>query len=293
MRRLLFCELFRSSWRAIIMLEIPEAIVIANQLNQTVKGRKIARVVVGQSPHKFAFFLGDPQLYEAMLIGKSVSLAGAKGGMVAVEIEDATLVFADGVDIRYQAGESERPHKHQLLVEFTDQSSLSVSIQMYGGIWCFLNGEFDNLYYQVACQKPSPLTEGFDWDYFVRLITASEQEKLSAKALLATEQRIPGLGNGVLQDILYFAIIHPKKKADKFTALDQERLFHSIKDTLAAMVRQGGRDTERDLFGQPGGYPTRLSRLTAGKPCPVCGQLIRKEAYLGGSIYFCEGCQVL
>lgn|GEM_PF-2077218 len=30
------------------------------------------------------------------------------------------------------------------------------------------------------------------------------------KAFLATEQRIPGLGNGVLQDILWTARIHPK-----------------------------------------------------------------------------------
>jgi formamidopyrimidine-DNA glycosylase len=35
---------------------------------------------------------------------------------------------------------------------------------------------------------------------------------LSAKAFLATEQRIPGLGNGVLQDILFTAGIHPKRK---------------------------------------------------------------------------------
>jgi hypothetical protein len=32
-----------------------------------------------------------------------------------------------------------------------------------------------------------------------------EVKKLSLKALLATEQRIPGLGNGVLQDILFKA----------------------------------------------------------------------------------------
>lgn len=57
------------------------------------------------------------------------------------------------------------------------------------------------------------------------------------------------------------------------------------------MTEAGGRDTERDLFGNPGGYKTALSANTVGAYCPACGENIKKEAYLGGSIYYCEGCQ--
>ena len=32
---------------------------------------------------------------------------------------------------------------------------------------------------------------------------------------------------------------------------------------------------------------------TVGQPCPVCGSIIKKKAYLGGAIYYCEGCQVI
>jgi formamidopyrimidine-DNA glycosylase len=28
-------------------------------------------------------------------------------------------------------------------------------------------------------------------------------------------------------------------------------------------------------------------------PCPVCGTAIVKEAYLGGSIYYCKKCQMI
>jgi formamidopyrimidine-DNA glycosylase len=111
------------------------------------------------------------------------------------------------------------------------------------------------------------------------------------KAFLATQQRIPGLGNGVLQDILYVACLHPKRKVALLNAEEKERLFRSVKATLSEMADCGGRDTERDLFGKPGGYVTRASKNTAGQPCPVCGSVIRKEAYLGGSIYFCPRCQ--
>jgi formamidopyrimidine-DNA glycosylase len=125
------------------------------------------------------------------------------------------------------------------------------------------------------------------------LADAPKADKLSAKALLATEQRLPGLGNGVLQDILFEARIHPKQKVGALSARQRQVLYRVIRSVLAAMTRQGGRDTERDLFGQAGGYQTRLSRNTVGQPCPRCGETIRKESYLGGAVYTCAGCQPL
>jgi formamidopyrimidine-DNA glycosylase len=68
-------------------------------------------------------------------------------------------------------------------------------------------------------------------------------------------------------------------------------MYEAVKHVLAAMTAQGGRDTESDFFGQPGGYKTILSKKTVDKPCPVCGTLICKEPYMGGAIYFCEICQ--
>lgn len=101
---------------------------------------------------------------------------------------------------------------------------------MYGGINAF-PGESDNPYYQGARTKCSPLEERFDAGYFSRLWAASKQN-LSAKAFLATEQRIPGLGNGVLQDILFRAGIHPKRKLATLGDADAERLFRTLKSVL-------------------------------------------------------------
>jgi formamidopyrimidine-DNA glycosylase len=117
--------------------------------------------------------------------------------------------------------------------------------------------------------------------------------KLGAKAFLATEQRIPGIGNGVLQDILFQARVHPKKKINTCTEKEKKVLFTATKAVLLDRFRHGGRDTENDLFGNPGDYKTKLSKKTSGKPCPNCGSIIAKENYLGGSIYFCAQCQPL
>jgi formamidopyrimidine-DNA glycosylase len=211
--------------------------------------------------------------------------------MVELTAGDARIVFGDGANIRYHAKGAKRPEKHQLLVELEDGAALSASIQMYGGLWCVKDGRWDNPIYSVAKEKPSPLQEKFDQDYFSRIIDAPETQKLSVKALLATEQRIPGLGNGVLQDILFNAAINPKRKVEMLSDIEKKKLFNSVKATLKEMAEKGGRDTEKDLFGEAGGYKTRLSALTVNGPCPVCGGIITKQAYMGGSGYFCGACQ--
>ena len=38
-------------------------------------------------------------------------------------------------------------------------------------------------------------------------------------------------------------------------------------------------------------YRTVLCAKTAGTPCPACGTMIVKQAYLGGSVYYCPVCQ--
>ncbi len=273
------------------MIEMPEAIAVSKQINETISGKRIMNVIAAQSPHKFAWYHGDPGKYHELLTGKVIGKASGHGSMVEIQAEDAVILFGEGVGIRFHGENEKRPQKHQLLIEFDDFTALSASIQMYGGLWCFKEGEFDNPYFLLAKKRPSPFSEQFDRAYFEGIVSTPGTENLSAKALLATEQRIPGLGNGVLQDILYNAGIHPRKKVKAFTPKDKEILFDSVKATLAEMTLQGGRDTEKDLFGCSGGYKTKLSKNTVDKPCPACGKVIKKEAYLGGSIYYCEGCQ--
>ena len=272
------------------MIELPEAAVLAKQINETVIGKKIKNVVAAHTPHKLAWYFGDPQQYRGLLTGKVVSGATSYGGQLEVAAGKTKLVFSDGVNLRYYGKGAKLPDKHQLLLEFDDGSSLVGWVQMYGGLSAFSEGKNDNKYYLVAKEKPFPLSSDFDQGHFKSLFDQSAA-KLSLKAFLATEQRIPGLGNGVLQDILFNARMHPRKRTGSLSATDQKVLFDSIKNTLSEMTAKGSRDTENDLFGKPGAYKTKLSKNTVGQPCPVCGTLIKKEAYLGGSIYYCARCQ--
>ncbi|BEG99142.1 endonuclease VIII [Bacteroides sedimenti] len=275
------------------MIEIPEAVVLSNQLNSTIKGKVITDVVAAYSPHKFAFFYGDSQSYSSLLVGERVADSYPRGGMVEICTPKARIVFGDGANLTYYAPGSRLPDKHQLLIGFDDNSFLAVTVQMYAGIWAFQAGTLDNPYYLVAGEKPSILSKQFNREYFMNMISDKRVENKSAKALLATEQRIPGLGNGTLQDILFNAGIHPKKKVQDLSEQQKDQLFISVRKTVIEMCEKGGRDTEKDLFGNAGGYITKLSRNTSGKPCCKCGNIIIKENYLGGTIYYCKECQPL
>jgi formamidopyrimidine-DNA glycosylase len=273
------------------MIELPEATVIARQISETLSGKRIVRAVANASPHKFAWYTGDPADYNARLAGKVIGEGSAMGG--SIEFGAGDMVLSVSAPVRYHAAGEKRPDKHQLLLEFEDGTAVTSSAQMWGGFFCFPEGgEAGFPDADRARKRPSPLTEAFDTAYFGTLFDEGTP-KLSAKAFLATEQRIPGLGNGVLQDILWTARIHPKRKMGDLPTAQVDAMFEAVKQVLGEMTRLGGRDTEKDLFGRPGGYLTVLSKNTVDGPCPICGSIICKEPYLGGAIYFCPACQRL
>ena len=227
------------------MLEIPESVTIAKQLNETVRGKRIKEVETEHTSHSFAWY------------------------------------FAPGEKL---------PVRYQMRITLEDESSLVCTVQMYGSMFLIQPKAYDNPYYLAAKQKPFPFTEEFTYDYFTSL-RKGVSGKSSMKEFLATHQRIPGLGNGVLQDILFHAGLHPKRKIHTLGEADWRRVYETVTGDLRQMLAAGGRSTEKDLFGNPGGYHAILSKKTVGKPCPYCGEIIQKSNYLGGTVYYCPQCQ--
>lgn len=279
------------------MLEAPEALYLSEQLNHVLRGKRITEVFAAYTPHKFAWFNGRADTYPERLAGKRVEEAVARGGMVDLLLTpDTHLVFSDGVNLRYYLPGEPLPPRHQLLLGFDDESGLVASVRMYGALNCFRDGEVGSLladYYETAKAKPQVMSEAFTLPYFRSLVDSEAVQKKTVKAFLATGQRIPGLGNGVLQDILYEARLHPKRKISTLTDEEKETLYAAVRIVLRRMYAAGGRNSETDLYGRPGRYMPFLSKDTAGKPCPRCGEVIRKENFLGGSIYYCADCQPL
>ena len=254
------------------MIEIPETYVLSKQIEETLVGKTIKAATANAHPHSFAWFSGDPAAYNAMLESKKVTGTNPGtgytcGGNTEILCDDMLLVIS--TPIKYHESGKKLPKSHQLLLEFEDGSHMSCTVQMWGSMFCAPRTDKEALGHFTNTHLPDPLTNAFDEAYFDALWNDTKQT-LSAKAFLATEQRIPGLGNGVLQDILFNAHIHPKRKLTSMDDKDKENLFRSVKSTLLEMKDCGGRDTEKDLFDNSGGYKTILSKNTLPYPCRRC-----------------------
>jgi len=88
------------------MLEIPESQTVADQLNHVIQGKVVELVAANQSPHRYAFYFGDPERYNDRLRGKTVGISRALGGLVEIEMENMRILLGDGAIVRYYgAGE--------------------------------------------------------------------------------------------------------------------------------------------------------------------------------------------
>ncbi len=274
------------------MIETPESYVLAKQINHVLKGKVIKHVEVNHSPHAFAWYTGNNDEYQDKLLGKTITTADVYSGIVRIIAEDVVMIIS--TPIRFHREGEKLPQKHQLYIVFEDSTSITCTVQMWGCMFCFNENDPEGIpKYYVTNNNPSPLEDKFNEEYFKSLLEKEKLSTLSAKAFLTTEQRITGLGNGSAQDILWTAKIHPKRKMSTLSEGELKEMYKSLKNVFMDMMGQGGRDTERDLFGNPGGYKTILSKKTVDKPCPICNTIIKKEAYLGGSIYYCPSCQKL
>ncbi len=273
------------------MIELPEVYVLAGQINRTLVGKTVKKVTANAVPHGFATFTGDPARYSEMLTGKTIAGANPDTGTLDiwdcnVEVQCGDMLLSISTPAKYFEPGAKLPKSHQLLLEFEDNSCMCCTVKMWGSMLCIPYA--DSL--PRRQQGPTPLEGAFDETYFDNLWNR-EKPSLSVKALLATQKRILGLGNGVLQDILFQAGIHPKRKLQSIGDGEKAKLYQSIKSTLREMRNRGGRDTEKDLFNRPGGYQTILSAKTLKYPCIRCGSALKRETYLGGNIYYCPECQ--
>jgi formamidopyrimidine-DNA glycosylase len=275
------------------MIELPEAIVIARQMDATLKGKRIISGDRGNSPHKFAFSSGTSEEYTTIFAGQTVGGTTSHGMSILTEIgADHTLVLGCGGErILFHTDERSLPKKHQLFLHFEDGAYLTVTISGWGNTLLLPRAEAGR-HQHVQQDRITPLDDAFTLDYFCQLFEPLAQDsKASLKYFLISEPGVWGIGNGCLQDILFRAKIHPRRRVVDIAEDEQRALYDAIKDTLTRMVALGGRESERDLYGNRGGYVRILDSKTKGKPCPECGTPIEKIQYLGGACYLCPSCQ--
>jgi formamidopyrimidine-DNA glycosylase len=138
---------------------------------------------------------------------------------------------------------------------------------------------------------PEPLEDGFDAQYLRQKLGS---RRAQIKSLLLDQQMVAGIGNIYVDEILYDARIHPRRKADTLSAEEWEALYAAIRANLSAGVEHRGTTVRlyRDVLGRPGEHQNYLRVFEKhGKACPGCGSAVVREKVAGRPTHFCPVCQ--
>ena len=140
---------------------------------------------------------------------------------------------------------------------------------------------------------PEPLSVEFTPEILAKSL-ASRTSPI--KQVLLNQEVIAGLGNIYADEALYYASIHPLRRANSLTPTEVQLLHEGIVSVLTLGIEHGGTSFSeyRDLWGEAGdNYNHMRVYHQQGKPCPRCGTPIERIVVAQRSTHFCPNCQKL
>jgi len=144
---------------------------------------------------------------------------------------------------------------------------------------------------RLSSLGPEPLEDGFEADYLPRAIGS---RRAQIKPLLLDQKVISGIGNIYVDEILYDARLHPRRKANTLSEEEWQALHRAIRSNLAAGVEHRGTTVRlyRDVLDRPGEHQNYLRVFEKhGQPCPGCEGEVVREKVSGRPSHFCPACQ--
>jgi formamidopyrimidine-DNA glycosylase len=144
---------------------------------------------------------------------------------------------------------------------------------------------------RLSSLGPEPLEETFRWDYLPDKIGS---RRAQIKPLLLDQKVVSGIGNIYVDEILYDARLHPRRKANTLSEGEWKALYDAIRANLAAGVEHRGTTVRlfRDMLDRPGEHQNYLRVFEKhGQPCPGCEGEVVREKVSGRPSHFCPECQ--
>ena len=109
-----------------------------------------------------------------------------------------------------------------------------------------------------------------------QLASALEASRTALKARLLDQRRVAGLGNLLVDEILWRIGLDPAREAGSLSGTEQYELARAIRSTVAELAERGGSHTG-DLH---------LARVRGGS-CPRDGELLNRRTIGGRTTYSC------
>ena len=271
-----------------VNMELPELTVLSRQMKDEIVGKRISTVEV-VNPKCLNMPLEE---FQGKLIGKTITTVESRGKWLFLNLDkDLVILFNPGmgVDFLHFKSEDKSSEKYNIKFTFNDTSGFTIRVWWF----CYLHllsksnlGEHKF----TAELGPTPMDESFTLDYFKKIL---QKRRGNIKSFLVNQKRIAGIGNVYIQDILFNAKVHPKRKIQTLNNMEIEALYNSMRSILAQSIELRGLAYERDFYGNKGGYGKEQFKIAykADQPCPTCTTTIQKIKTGSTSSYICPNCQ--
>jgi formamidopyrimidine-DNA glycosylase len=196
-----------------------------------------------------------------------------------------------GADVIYFKSGDKLPEKYQIKLTLDDKSGFTIRVWWFCYLHLMPANKLDE-HKLTAKLGITPLDKKFTLDYFKQILS---KKRGNIKNFLLNQKNIAGIGNVYIQDILFNAKIHPKRKIPSLKEAEIEALYNSIKSVLNKSVKLGGLAYEKDFYGNKGGYGKDQFKIAykPGQPCPICQTSIEKIKTGSTCSYISPNCQVL
>ena len=280
------------------MPELPEVETIRRDLNKELKGRKIIKLKFYDAPRMLR---PDPESLKKAVEGKKIRDFGRRAKLLLmhlsadkVGLDDHETTIAMHLKLSGQF----------LLKKSTDLKDrfVRIIIQLDKGDELHFNdlrkfgfmklirdkAELDELLSEFG---PEPLTKEFTLGAFKKIISKSS---VKIKTIIMEQKRISGVGNIYADEALWYAKIHPERRADRLADKELKKLYESIIFVIKEGIADRGTSVDQyiDIYSRQGRHAKNLKVFRLDKePCPRCGKTIKKIRVGGRGTHFCPNCQ--
>ncbi len=272
------------------MPELPEVETLRRDLSERLPGERIRRCEV-RLPRRVT--CPDCPSFRSRLEGARIEKVRRRGKYLLFSLdrpwEWVVHLGMTGSLLLSEKGSPEPPHTHMVLELTLPRLLLYSDPRTFGGSAVVPAGDYSALK-GLASMGPEPLERSFTPKALERAMNTPAR----IKSALMDQRRVAGIGNIYADEILHRAGIHPARPADSLDEEELRRLHSSIKRVLREAIDKRGSSVSDyvDSSGQPGSFQHshRVYRRE-GRPCPSCGETVRKAVIGGRSAHWCPRCQ--
>ena len=277
------------------MPELPEVETIKRGLSKFILHQKLVKTEVLCEKS----FIGQPIKGEVMGLrrfGKALVIDFEGGESLMIHLRMTGQLIWQGEE-RYAAGHpsenfvAELPNKQTRVVfEFENGKLFFNDQRKFGFCKVMATSEVEqDAFVKKLAKEP--------WQMSVDELAEQFKRHKSAltKAVLLDQTIICGLGNIYADETLFYAKVHPAKRAGELTKKQIEKILEGARLVMQRSIDSGGSTmaTYVKADGTRGDYLEKFAQVfrKEGTPCPNCGTMIKKIRVAGRGTHICPECQ--